>query len=149
MSSGNNREGMGVWLILAEWAFGIGWKSYSERNNAKWPWVSYESTSSTKLQYSACREHHRDGVSPRLWSSGSLVSTQGYHCTHSLRHSDPCLRLPPNGCLASKYPLGCWPKSVLKMSAGLSTSLQYFQKFYLRCVKSILRCFSRICLKKM
>lgn len=94
-------------------------------------------------------ENIAETVSPRLWSFGSLVSTWGYRCACSLRHWDPCLWLPPNGCLASIYPLGCQPKSVLKMSAGLSTSLQYFQKFYLHCVKLILRCFSRICLTKI
>ena len=149
MSSGNNREGTGVWFISAEWTFGIGWKSYSERNNAKWPWVSCESSSSTKLRHRACGEHCSGRVSPRPWSFGSLVSAWGYCCTRSLRHWDPCLRLPPNGCLALKYPLGSWPKSILKTSAGLPTSLQYLQKIYLRCVKLILRCFSRICLKKI
>lgn len=74
MSSGNNREGMRAWFILAEWEFGTEWNPCSERNNAKGPRVSCESSSPTQQHL---WELHRDsGPMPDiLWSLGS---TQGH-----------------------------------------------------------------------
>lgn len=149
MSSGNNGEGMGVRFVLAEWAFGLGWKSCSGRNDAEWAWVSYESSSSTELRHHACVEHCTDIVSPHLPSPRSLVRAWSLRCARSLCHWNLCLWLPRNECLASKYPRGCRSKPFLENECWLPDIAAQLPEVLPALCKTNFKSCSGICLKKI
>lgn len=134
MSSGKNREGMGAWFIFAEWEFGAGWKPYSERNNAKGPRVSCESSSPT--QQCHC-EFHRD--------SGTVTGTLGEAGAISFRHWDP----------STKWVFGTqicpWMPAQIHFEtlSRPPSIMEVLQKFHWHWVKSIWTYFPGICLEKM